>query len=133
MSFTIGRALATLWAVSHALQYGIAITGLNGISEAVTCADRPEAQTPDSGWITPCVPMQVSIPPRGPAEALQATQFGFVVSIFTLGGLFGSLSSDYIARKTGRIGTFRVAAVSILIGSVAVGLGQSVPAMLVGR
>ena len=60
MSTTVSRVLATLWAVSHALQYGIAITGLNGISDAVTCADRPQGLLAKPSWITPCVPMQVS-------------------------------------------------------------------------
>ncbi|ORX36061.1 putative vacuolar membrane protein [Kockovaella imperatae] len=120
MSSTVGRVFAFAWAVSHALQYGLAITGLNGISDAVTCADKPAGYIPTKGWVTPCVPMD-------------STRFGFVVSIFTVGGLIGSLSSDYVARKTGRIGTFRVAAFAILIGSVAVGLGASVPAMLFGR
>ena len=67
------------------------------------------------------------------ADCLQSAQFGIVVSIFTIGGLVGSLSSDWITRKVGRIGTFRVAATAILIGSLAVGLGNSIPMMISGR
>ncbi|ORY33758.1 putative vacuolar membrane protein [Naematelia encephala] len=115
--------LTAIWAALHTTQYGMAITGLNGISDAVTCsADSGHIgiHSVASGWLKPCVKMT-------PA------QFGLVVSIFTMGGLAGCLLSDLVTRSFGRIGTLRTSALTILIGSIAVGLANSVPSMIFGR
>jgi len=52
--------LTAIWAALHTTQYGLAITGLNGIQDAVTCSIptyRPHERT---GWLRPCIPMSVS-------------------------------------------------------------------------
>ena len=60
--------LTAIWAALHTTQYGLAITGLNGISEALTCASVPvrdDLVAPfNVGWLKPCVPMSVSRPSR---------------------------------------------------------------------
>lgn len=55
------------------------------------------------------------------------------MSIFTLGGLIGSLGSAFVTRRLGRINTFRLSALSVLIGSILVGLSNSVAQMILGR
>ena len=55
------------------------------------------------------------------------------MTIYTLGGLLGSLSADSITRRFGRLGTLRVAEVSFLIGTVAVGLSNVWWLMFIGR
>lgn len=63
----------------------------------------------------------------------QVSHFGLVVSIFTIGGLVGSLASDTVTRRLGRLGTFRLSAQLILIGAALVGLSNTVVQMLIGR
>lgn len=55
------------------------------------------------------------------------------MTIYTLGGLLGSLSADSITRRFGRLGTLRVAEVSFLIGTAAVGLSNVWWLMFIGR
>ena len=66
-------------------------------------------------------------------RSAQSAQFGLVVSILTMGGLVGALSSDLVTRRFGRIGTLRISAAIIFFGSAAVGLANTFTAMLVGR
>lgn len=120
MSSAVGTTLKALWAALHVLQYGLAISGLNGIQDAVTCADRPASSNALRIPGKDCIPMT-------PA------QFGLVVSIFTLGGLIGSLGCDVVTRRFGRVGTLRWSAILNGIGSAVVGTGNSVGVLIVGR
>lgn len=46
-----------MWVALHAVQYGLAISGLNGIRSVVVCtAEQPRG----GGWLSPCVQMTVS-------------------------------------------------------------------------
>lgn len=63
----------------------------------------------------------------------QPTKFGLVVTIYTLGGLLGSLSADGITRRFGRLGTLRVAELAFLTGTAAVGLSNVWWLMFIGR
>lgn len=63
----------------------------------------------------------------------QPTQFGLVVSIFTLGGLVGSLGSNSITKPLGRVNTLRASAFAIMLGSTMVGLANHLSLMIVGR
>jgi len=63
----------------------------------------------------------------------QPTQFGLVVSIFTLGGLIGSLGSNAITKPLGRINTLRISAGCIMLGSTVVGLANHLSLMIIGR
>jgi MFS family permease len=63
----------------------------------------------------------------------QPTQFGLVVSIFTLGGLIGSLGSNAITKPLGRVNTLRASASCIMFGSTMVGLANHLSLMIIGR
>ncbi|KAK1926694.1 putative vacuolar membrane protein [Papiliotrema laurentii] len=112
-------AWTAIWAATHVTQYGMAITSLNGIQDAVTC-NLDAGVSGRRGRLSPCIDMPVS-------------HFGLVVSIFTIGGLVGSLASDTVTRRLGRLGTFRLSAQLILIGAALVGLSNTVVQMLIGR
>jgi len=55
------------------------------------------------------------------------------VTIYTLGGLLGSLSADHVTRRFGRTGTLRVAECLFMLGTAAVGLGNVMWIMVIGR
>ena len=59
--------------------------------------------------------------------------FSFVSSIFTVGGLAGSLFANLIMDKWGRKGAHRICAFLIALGSAFMGLSNSVSLLLVGR
>jgi MFS family permease len=56
-----------------------------------------------------------------------------VVSIFTLGGLIGSLGSNAITKPLGRVNTLRASAGCIMLGSTIVGLANHLSLMIIGR
>ena len=56
-----------------------------------------------------------------------------IVTIFTLGGLVGSLSADRATRYLGRTGVLRVAEVGLVGGAILVGVANSMAVMIIGR
>ena len=59
--------------------------------------------------------------------------FSLVTSIFTVGGLSGSLFANLIMDKWGRRGAKRISAILIAFGTAFMGLSNSVSLLLVGR
>ncbi|OCF33909.1 hypothetical protein I316_04251 [Kwoniella heveanensis BCC8398] len=126
-STPIRTALMAAWAALHTTQYGFAISSLNGLQSPLTCGEAGHggggAHLVDDGeqsMLRDCIPMS-------------PTQFGLVVSIFTLGGLVGSLGATNLTHHAGRVGTLRVSATAVLLGSAGVGLANSVGAMIPAR
>ncbi|WVQ97572.1 hypothetical protein IAU59_004686 [Kwoniella sp. CBS 9459] len=127
-SSPIRTALIAAWAALHTTQYGFAISSLNGLQSPLTCGEAGHggggAHLTDvddqHGMLKECIPMTPS-------------QFGLVVSIFTLGGLVGSLGATNLTQYAGRVGTLRVSAAAVLLGSAGVGLANSVGAMIAAR
>ncbi|WWC66404.1 uncharacterized protein I206_100306 [Kwoniella pini CBS 10737] len=116
-------ALTAIWAALHTTQYGFAITSLNGVQGPVTCGNAGGGISPHSlasSSLKDCIEMS-------PA------QFGLVTSIFTLGGLLGSLAANSITHRVGRIGTLRLSALCVLIGSMIMGLANSMSTMVIAR
>ncbi|KAK8866056.1 hypothetical protein IAR55_001207 [Kwoniella newhampshirensis] len=115
-------ALTACWTALHTTQYGLAITSLNGVQAAVTCGTGGNVGA-----------HSLSVQRLKNCISMTPAQFGLVVSIFTLGGLIGSLSATAISHRLGRIGTFRFAAITVLLGSLAVGTANSIAVMIAGR
>ncbi|WVQ62040.1 uncharacterized protein L199_000174 [Kwoniella botswanensis] len=115
-------ALTAGWAALHTAQYGFAISSLNGVQGPLTCGG--------AGGITPHL-----VDSKGLKDCIQMSPgaFGLVTSIFTLGGLLGSLAATNINHHLGRIGTLRLSALHILVGSLIVGLANSMGVMIAGR
>ncbi|OWZ31874.1 vacuolar membrane protein [Cryptococcus neoformans var. grubii Br795] len=113
----------TCWAVLHIMQYGFAITSLNGIQQYVTCQtaeNYPEVLQIPIAIPVDCIPMTTS-------------SFGIVVSIFTLGGLLGSLAASTTTSRYGQVGTLRLSAAMVFAGSTCIGFAGNTSSMLIGR
>ena len=59
--------------------------------------------------------------------------FSLVTSLFTVGGLFGSLSANLAMDRYGRKGASRLSAVFNVAGAAISGLAPSVAPMALGR
>ena len=59
--------------------------------------------------------------------------FSLVSSIFTVGGLAGSLFANLVMDKWGRRGTHRISAILMATGTAFMGLSNSVSPLLIGR
>lgn len=64
---------------------------------------------------------------------MQDSSFGIAVTIFTLGGLLGSLAGDEATRRLGRVGVLRTSEVVFAIGTACVGLANNIAPVIVGR
>jgi len=93
-----------------AFQYGYHISALNQIQAVLTCKVSS----------TSCIPMTDST-------------FSLVTSIFTVGGLAGSLFANLIMDKWGRRGAHRICAILMASGTAFMGLSTSVSPLLIGR
>lgn len=60
-------------------------------------------------------------------------QFGFVSSIYTLGGLMGALQAGPVATKYGRLLALRVATAFFILGPMAETLAPSISLLILGR
>ena len=96
----------------EAWQYGYHTSALNQLQAVLTCKIPPPH--------TSCIPMS-------------DVTFSLVSSIFTVGGLAGSLFANLIMDKWGRRGAHRICAFLIAFGSAFMGLSNSVFFLLVGR
>ncbi|WVN89847.1 uncharacterized protein L203_105077 [Cryptococcus depauperatus CBS 7841] len=115
-------ALTACWAALHTMQYGFAITSLNGIQQTVTCngIQHDGSFEAKNKLLKDCIPMT-------------SAQFGLVVSILTLGGLLGSLSSNIVTGRLGKAGTLRCSAIIVSVGSAQIALANSIGFMAFGR
>ena len=59
--------------------------------------------------------------------------FSLVTSIFTVGGLAGSIFANLIMDKWGRRGAQRLSSILMASGTTFMGLSNSVPPLLMGR
>lgn len=64
---------------------------------------------------------------------MDRTEFAVIQSIFTLGGLVGSLVAGPIATKHGRLLTMRLATIVFILGPAAEALASNIPIMSAGR
>jgi len=100
------RTLA--WVLVSPWTYGYHIACLNQLQSVLTCAAY-------TGGIPPREPTQPkSLPSCIP---MTAATFGLVTSIFTVGGLIGSLASNYAMHNYGRKGSLKINAAFALVGS----------------
>lgn len=97
-------------------KYGFNISALNSLSSAISCAGIQSA----TSWLPSCFPMG-------------ATRFGYLTSIYTIGGLVGSLCTGTIADRRGRRSACLAGAFSIVLGGALMALAPSFVVLLVGR
>lgn len=98
-------------------QYGYHISALNQLQAVLTCQNA----VPQTYYGLPtCIPMS------------DAT-FSLVTSLFTVGGLLGSLFANLAMDRYGRKGACRLSAVFNAAGAAMSGLAPSVAPMALGR
>ncbi|CAG8754075.1 28503_t:CDS:2 [Gigaspora margarita] len=112
-------------AVLGAFQFGYHIGELNTPQRVMSCQVKgtttPEISNPDVyEYLPPCIKMN-------PA------QFGFVTSVFTLGGLVGSLFASRVADSKGRRKTLILNSVFLGLGPLVMGFATNITALVIGR
>ncbi|ORY27082.1 putative vacuolar membrane protein [Naematelia encephala] len=114
---SLSSVLTAIWTISHSLLYGFHISSLNGVQDSVICGSNKSNRK------------------YGLVSCLDITdaQFGVIVTIFTLGGLLGSLSADTVTRRFGRIGTLRFAEMGLIGGTILVGASNVMALLIIGR
>jgi sugar porter (SP) family MFS transporter len=64
---------------------------------------------------------------------MSESEFAFVSSIFTLGGLFGALSAGPVSTGFGRLPSMRIATSASIVGSLLEALASHVSMLVIGR
>ncbi|KIM58693.1 hypothetical protein SCLCIDRAFT_10162 [Scleroderma citrinum Foug A] len=117
-SFTRYGWLVCLWVLVVSFQYGYHISALNQIQGVLTC--RRTTDTPIHYGLPTCIPMN------------DAT-FSLVTSLFTFGGLCGSLFANIAMDRYGRKGASRLSAVVNGAGAFLSAIAPSVAPIAIGR
>ncbi|KAG0651282.1 putative metabolite transport [Hyphodiscus hymeniophilus] len=103
------------------LQFGFHLAELNAPHDAITCKNRQEKPSDFLlQWLPECLPMSES-------------EFAFVSSIFTLGGLLGALSAGPVSTRFGILISMRIATLASLIGASHEALASHVSMLVLGR
>ncbi|KIM87653.1 hypothetical protein PILCRDRAFT_815229 [Piloderma croceum F 1598] len=116
-TFTLYGWTVCTWVLVVSFQYGYHISVLNQLQAVLTCRNV------DTGiyyGLPVCIPMS------------DAT-FSVVTSIYTVGGLIGSMGASVAMDRFGRRGASRISAVMTALGALLMGVSSSVVALLLGR
>lgn len=116
-TFTTYGWVVCLWVLIIAFQYGYHISVLNQIQAVLTC--KKTANDALNGLPT-CI-------------AMSDFTFSLVTSIFTAGGLMGSLVANLVMDSWGRKGATRTSAILISSGALTMGVSTSVGLLGFGR
>ncbi|KAI6150920.1 general substrate transporter [Pisolithus tinctorius] len=118
-SFTLYGWLVCAWVLTVSFQYGYHISALNQLQDVLTCR-RIDTSTPVHYGLPTCILMN------------DAT-FSLVTSLFTLGGLCGSLLANIAMDRYGRKGATRISSVCNAVGALLSAVAASVTAIALGR
>ncbi|PLB53392.1 general substrate transporter [Aspergillus steynii IBT 23096] len=104
------------------LQFGYHLAELNAPQAVVTCERKSIHSSPaaTSHGLPQCIPMNPS-------------QFGFVSSIYTLGGFLGALLAGPVSTKHGRLLALRATTIFFILGPIAEALAPSMSLLGFGR
>ncbi|KAI5983866.1 general substrate transporter [Pisolithus albus] len=121
-SFTLYGWLVCVWVLTVSFQYGYHISALNQLQDVLTCRriDTSMSAPAHHMGLPTCIPMN------------DAT-FSLVTSLFTVGGLCGSLSANIAMDRYGRKGATRISSVCNAAGALLSAVAASVAAIAVGR
>ncbi|KZT03566.1 general substrate transporter [Laetiporus sulphureus 93-53] len=119
-AFTTYGWIACIWILIVSFQYGYHISSLNQIQAVLTCRNAiPESPTVHYG-LPACIPMS------------DAT-FSVLTSVYTVGGLIGSLGANLAMDRWGRKGACRVSALATAVGAGIMGISASLTSLILGR
>ncbi|CAG8603883.1 21084_t:CDS:2 [Dentiscutata erythropus] len=107
-------------AVLGSFQYGYHIGELNTPQSIMSCQGVKIPNPEDSEYLPPCIKMN-------------AAQFAFVTSVFTLGGLVGSLFASRVADSQGRRKTLILNGIFLALGPLVMGFATNITALVIGR
>ncbi|KAH8695012.1 putative MFS glucose transporter [Talaromyces proteolyticus] len=102
------------------LQFGFHLAELNAPQAVVTCEKKSITLANASTQLPQCIQMN-------------ASQFGLVSSIYTLGGFLGALVSGPLATRSGRRLILRATTAFFVLGSVAEALSPNIAIIALGR
>jgi CCR4-NOT transcription complex subunit 1 len=119
-AFTVYGWSVCAWILVIAFQYGYHISALNQIQAVLTCKGSLPEELVSEFALPTCIPMS-------------DLTFSVVTSIFTVGGLMGSMVANLVMDHWGRKGATRISAFLITSGAAIMGLSTGVPALAVGR
>ena len=102
-------------------QYGFHISSLNQIQAVLTCrvSDVPGVPATYYGLPT-CIPMS------------DAT-FSVLTSVYTVGGLLGSIGANVVMDRWGRKGAVLASAFIMAVGAGFMGVAASLSPLIIGR
>ncbi|CAG8592680.1 22465_t:CDS:2 [Cetraspora pellucida] len=106
--------------VLGSFQYGYHIGELNTPQAVMSCEGVKEPSQGTQEYLPPCIKMN-------------AAQFAFVTSVFTLGGLLGSLFASRVADSKGRRDTLILNGVFLGLGPLVMGFAPNITALVIGR
>ncbi|KAF8626160.1 hypothetical protein AX15_005051 [Amanita polypyramis BW_CC] len=118
--FTTYGWIVCLWVLGIAFQYGYHISALNQIQGVLTCEDAPPPGFATEFSMPTCIPMSLF-------------SFSVITSIFTVGGLVGSMFANLVMERWGRKGATKLSAFFITCGAGIMGLSTNVYALAIGR
>ncbi|RDH32786.1 general substrate transporter [Aspergillus welwitschiae] len=102
------------------LQFGYHLAELNAPQAVITCERKSIHISTNAVSLPQCIPMN-------------ASQFGLVSSIYTLGGLLGALLAGPVATKHGRLFALRATTLFFILGPVAETCASNIPLLSLGR
>ncbi|KFY07368.1 hypothetical protein V492_07200 [Pseudogymnoascus sp. VKM F-4246] len=101
------------------LLFGFHLAELNAPEDYLTCK-IPSSGKPIGATLAGCIEMDKA-------------QFAFVSSIFTIGGLIGSLLAGPVSTRFGRLPAMRISAVFYVVGAFIMAWSATIPSFAIGR
>ncbi|KAF9560421.1 general substrate transporter [Agrocybe pediades] len=118
-SFTLYGWLVCVWALITPFQHGYHTSVLNQVEDVLTCKQTSRSNI-QSISLPECIPMT-------------DVTFSLITSIYTIGGLTGSLLAKYVMDRTGRRGANCIGAFLVVVGTTVMALAGNVASLLAGR
>lgn len=121
-AFTAYGWACCLWILVVSFQYGYHISALNQIQAVLSCRGNPDQlpELPEGYGLPTCIPMS------------DAT-FSVVTSVYTVGGLLGSLVANVVMDNAGRKGAVQASSAMFVLGSAIMGISASLWPLIIGR
>ncbi|KAM5531819.1 hypothetical protein V8D89_014518 [Ganoderma adspersum] len=120
-AFTVYGWIVCAWVLVVSFQYGFHISSLNQIQAVLTCRVSDVPGIPSTHHALPtCIPMD-------------DPTFSVLTSVYTVGGLLGSLGANIIMDRWGRKGAVLTSAFIMAIGAGFMGVAASLSPLIFGR
>ncbi|KAI0736559.1 general substrate transporter [Fomitopsis betulina] len=119
-AFTAYGWIACVWVLVVSFQYGFHISSLNQIQAVLTCRGLDGASPTTHLGIPTCI-------------AMTDATFSVVTSVYTVGGLLGSLGANLVMDRWGRKGAVRTSAILTGVGAALMGVSAGLASLIIGR